>query len=99
MNEYQHPSDYYQPIPQPPQEKLGLAVASMVLGILAILIPYVGLILGIIAIILSAKAMKQYHAGAGKGMAIAGLICGIVGVSVYALIIFFIVILGALFAF
>ncbi|WP_445506503.1 DUF4190 domain-containing protein [Niallia sp. 03190] len=53
----------------------GKAIASLVLGILSLVIPYVGLILGIIGIVLAKKAFYEiaqlnYN---GKGMAIAGL--------------------------
>jgi len=56
----------------------------MVLGIIAILtscLPIVGLACGVVGLILSCIGMKKAAAvgGAGKGMAIAGLVCSIIG--------------------
>ncbi|MFB1049896.1 DUF4190 domain-containing protein [Paraliobacillus sp. JSM ZJ581] len=78
---------HYNPSPQ----ASGKAIASMVLGILSILTPWLGFILGIIAIVLASKAFKeiaQYQLG-GRGMAVAGLTTGIVGTIIYGLIIIF----------
>jgi hypothetical protein len=63
----------------------GLAVAGMVIGILALIgfwIPIADLLLGFLAIGLSWAGMVQCGKPgySGKGMAIAGLICGILGV-------------------
>lgn len=58
------------------------AVASMVLGILGIVIPYVGWILAIIAWVLGAKARNRIREDPslqGKGMATAGFVLGIIG--------------------
>ena len=72
----------------PQQDKKGMAIASLVLGILALvgcLIPVlniVSIILGIIAIILgivALRAIKQGRAG-GKGMAIAGIVLSILAI-------------------
>ncbi|MDB4816971.1 GYF domain-containing protein [bacterium] len=61
----------------------GLAIASMVCGILSIILCYVNAIVGIPAVICGHMAMKRIKASqgqiAGKGMAIAGLICGYLG--------------------
>jgi hypothetical protein len=74
---------YQQPYQQPqqPQGGKGLAITSMVLGIVSVVffwIPYVDiltLLLGITALILGIVAGKK-----GKnGMAIAGLVLGIIG--------------------
>lgn len=75
----------------------GKSIASMVLGILNLLLifmPYISAILGILAIILSAISFKeiQRHGEAGKGMAVAGLVCGIVG-TIFGLIILAIIII------
>ena len=79
----------------------GKAVASMVLGICSIIgcmfygIP--SLICGPLAIIFAILAKKQVARGeagsSSAGMATAGLICGIVGVSLVALLIVFIVVM------
>lgn len=58
----------------------GLAIASMVLGIIALVlsccVPYVPILLGLLAVILSGVSLAKKQGG--KGMAIAGLICGII---------------------
>lgn len=67
----------------------GLGVAGLVLGILAAIISFIpclgvyALLPGIVGIVLSAISMMQANkAGAGKGLAIAGLICSIVGCAI-----------------
>ena len=73
--------------PAPPAN--GKAIASLVLGILSIIIPWVGFILGIIGIVLANKAFKEianYQQG-GRGMAVAGLTTSIIGTALYALFI------------
>lgn len=56
--------------PPPRQERTnGKAIAALVLGILSIVVPYIGLIFGIIAIVLAALAFKEirlrYEQGRG----------------------------------
>lgn len=99
-NQYyqQQPQQFYQ---QPYQAKSqgptsGKSIAALVLGILSLLVPYVGLILGIVGIVFAKKALneiKKQNLG-GKGMAVAGLTTSIIGVSFYAFILFIILILG-----
>jgi hypothetical protein len=71
---------------QPPQES-GLAIASLVMGIVSMAGP--GLLLGIPAIITGAIALKRKLAG--RGLALAGLITGIVSTVLSLLFIAFIV--------
>ncbi|CQR46410.1 hypothetical protein BN1058_00670 [Paraliobacillus sp. PM-2] len=75
---------------QAPQTS-GKAIASMVLGILSILVPWIGFILGIIAIVLANKAFKEVkqHQLGGRGMAVAGLTTGIIAIALYGLMILF----------
>jgi len=58
---------------------VGFGVASMVCGILSLLLscclPVVPFILSLIAVILGGVGIKK---NSGKGMAIAGLVCGII---------------------
>lgn len=56
----------------------GLAITSLVLGIIGFLTAFMGLgiLLGLVAIILGIIALVKHHGG--KGMAIAGLILGVV---------------------
>lgn len=58
------------------------SVISLTVGILSLFIPFIGLILGIIGIIFSRKAVKQINQTNenGRGLATAGLICSIVGI-------------------
>jgi len=63
-------------------EKKGKGIASMVLGICSIvfcLLGYIPLLAGILAIILSALVLGKHEGG--RGMAIAGLITGIIGTA------------------
>ncbi|WP_253298147.1 DUF4190 domain-containing protein [Paenibacillus sp. MSJ-34] len=95
MNEFQ-PQHYPPPYPSYPTSPKtnGKAIAALVLGICAIIIPYIGFIIGIIAIIMSKLSFNEIKRSGdgGKGMAIAGLVCGIIGLVFYA-IIFLIIIL------
>lgn len=59
----------------------GFAVASLVLGICALIfgaIPIFGFILGIVALVIAIIAMKKIH-NEKRGMAIAGLVTSIIG--------------------
>lgn len=81
--------NYYQP-PPPPAPTNGKSIAGFVLGILSIVVPYIGFLLGIIAIILSALSLKEIRNRyeQGKGLAIAGLMwnCGHADVRNYYII-------------
>ena len=62
-------------------EKKGLSIASMVLGIVSIItycIFFVSIPCSILAIIFAIIGKNK----GGKGMAIAGLVCGIIGLAV-----------------
>lgn len=60
----------------------GLAIASMVLGIVSLILtcilPYVSWVLAIVGIVLAAIAKKK----AKSGMATAGLVCSIIALAV-----------------
>ena len=89
-------SDNNTQLGQPQSPTSSKAVASLVLGLLSLIIPYVGLILRIIGIVLAKKAyyeIDQFNFN-GRGLATAGLITSIIGCSLYALIIVFAIILG-----
>lgn len=67
----------------------GLGIAGLVLGILAAVVSFVpclgmyAIFPGIIGLVLSIISIVQANkAGAAKGMAIAGLVCSIVGTSI-----------------
>jgi hypothetical protein len=71
------PPIVYQVVQQPVgQPANGMAIASLVLGIIGVLIPF----LGVLALIFGGVGMSKANQGAsGKGMAIAGLVLGIIG--------------------
>lgn len=60
------------------------SVISLTLGILSILIPYIGLILGVIGVVVSRKATKEIvkTGEGGNGLATSGLICSVVGIII-----------------
>ncbi|MBQ7096725.1 MAG: hypothetical protein IJN96_01475 [Clostridia bacterium] len=58
---------------------IGMAIAALACGISAIVIPYIGLIVGILAIIFGCVAK---HKGNTSPMATAGIVCGAVGIVV-----------------
>jgi hypothetical protein len=64
----------------------GFAVASLVLGIMAVVLCwtiYLGIGLGVLAIVFGAFGIGRARAiEASKGMAVAGLVLGIVGVAI-----------------
>lgn len=65
---------------------VGKAIASMVLGILSLVLCYVpvlGLILALVGLPLGVSAMRGLPAGqSGRGMAIAGVTMGIIGLVI-----------------
>lgn len=82
---------------EPSPEKLpkyGLAIASLILGLISF-IPLLGVLTGIIAIILGAIGLSKIKKGGvgGKKLAIAGIILGVLG------ILFSIILYGSLFYF
>ncbi len=81
-NDYVQPDQIYNQFDaNQPQGGKGMAIASLVLGIVAAVniccCTYVGIICGTIAIILGIITLKKN--GEGRGMAIAGIICGAIG--------------------
>jgi len=60
------------------------SVISLTLGILSILTPFLGFVLGIIGVVFSRKAKKEMDVTdeGGRGLATAGLICSVVGIIV-----------------
>lgn len=70
----------------------GLAITSMVLGIISIVpgwcIPYLPLILGLLAVIFGGVSIAKKQGG--KGMAVAGLVTGIISLAIYAVVLLFV---------
>ncbi|MCL2170202.1 MAG: DUF4190 domain-containing protein [Defluviitaleaceae bacterium] len=73
------PPPYGGPPMQPPGHSK--AVASLVTGILSLIIPFIGVILGIVAVVLATGAQKEGFRG---GMATGGLVMGIIAVALWA---------------
>ena len=90
--------NFQQPMnPQPPQPPFqppsspgkGMAIASMVLGIVSLAIPFVGTFTAIVGLVLGALAMKNLKAvGAPTGMAVAGIVCSIIALAISVICIF-----------
>ena len=80
-------------VEEPKKDRKGFCIASMVLGIVALVffcIWYVSIPCAILAIIFGVLGIKS----TGKGMAIAGLITGSIGLVVSILIIVFLFVFG-----
>lgn len=82
--------------PQGVQENNGLALAALILGILsipAIFTVFGGIILGIIAVILGIVGVRKANSivgpGARKGMAVTGLVLGLIAAVVSAVMLVF----------
>lgn len=67
------------------QRSQGLSIASMVLGIVACVIPFVGIATAPLAVIFAAVQLRK--AAGGRGMAITGLVLGIIALAVYTFVI------------
>src|SRR5205085_4147524 len=81
--QYPEPVSYAGAVPRPAS---GMAIASLVLGIISIVlfcISYVSLPCAILAIVLGALGRSKASAGqaGGKGMATAGMIMGLVAIG------------------
>src|SRR4051812_28198116 len=80
------------PLPAPVLRTEGLAIAAMVLGICAAVffaVPIIAVACGVLAILFGVKARRKLPADGtlkGAGMAMAGLITGIVGASLGVLV-------------
>jgi len=92
-NNYQYPPP--PPYPLAPLPKTNTkSIVALILGILAIMVPYIGFFIGIAAIIyasLSLKEIKRVNEQ-GKGLAVAGLVTGIIGTAIYGIILLVVVI-------
>lgn len=87
------------PPPPPPAKTNGKSIGALVLGILSLMIPFVGFLLGIIAIILASISFKEIRIRyeQGKGMAIAGLVTGILG-TLFGLILIAVIVISVIVA-
>lgn len=66
------------------------SVISLTLGILSIVIPIIGLVLGVIGLVISRIGIKEIKKTNenGRGLAISGFICSIVGIVIHFIWIF-----------
>lgn len=69
------------------------SISALTLGVLSIMIPAIGFILGVIGIFLARNSMKEIDTTnqKGRGMAISGLICSIIGIIIQFFVIFAII--------
>lgn len=76
------------------------SIVSLILGILSILIPLVGLILGIFGIVISRNATREIAVTneSGKGLAVAGLTCSIVGLGLQVIMVLLYILFFLLFS-
>lgn len=95
---YQQPP-HFQPYYQPPKTN-GKSIATLVLGICSIIIPYIGFLPGIVGIILGALSLKEIKLSGeqGRGLALGGLICSIIGTILWGIILLLIILAVVFFA-
>ena len=82
---YQQPI-YLQPVYQPPPKNpgAGLGAASMVLGILSLIMVFIGVVTAIISLPLGVSGlMKSKKAKMPSGMAVAGIVCSSITLAIY----------------
>ncbi|HVK25077.1 MAG TPA: DUF4190 domain-containing protein [Actinokineospora sp.] len=80
-----HPA---QPGPYGPTLQNGIGTAGFVTGLLGLIlfwVPLIGLVLAIIGVSLSGVGMAKANKGEAnnKGLAIAGLVCGVIGLTIW----------------
>jgi len=90
-------SDTVPPPPYVVPKTNSKSIAALVLGILSVIIPYLGFLIGIFAIIFASISLKEIklRMEQGRGLAIAGLVCGIIGTAIYAIIILVLLVAAA----
>ncbi|MFE2261371.1 DUF4190 domain-containing protein [Streptomyces griseosporeus] len=82
------PGPYTQYPPYPAQQPTnGKAIGSLVTGIVSLIVPFVGIVTGPVAVVLAVKGRGEIRRTGqrGDGMAIAGLVTGILGCIGYAI--------------
>ena len=66
-----------------------MAVASLVLGIVSLILPFAGIATAVIGLIVGVIAQKrQKEAGYPTGMAVAGMICSIITLALNVILVF-----------
>jgi hypothetical protein len=86
--QYAPPAQYAAPYGYQVVRRNGLAIASMVVGIVGILMFWLYAIVPIVAIVFGHVALSQIkkRGQEGRGMAIAGIVTGYVGLGLFALV-------------
>ena len=70
-------------LPEVPKKTDGISIAAMVCGILCFFVPYIGIVLAILAIVFGGIGLHRTKNNPdlkGRGMAITGLVLGILGI-------------------
>ncbi|PJN89784.1 DUF4190 domain-containing protein [Bacillus sp. mrc49] len=70
------------------------AIVTLIMGVLSLLIPFIGIILGVLGLIFASKSKAEMKltGESGNGLVTAGKVCSIVGIilNVVAILIFFV---------
>lgn len=65
------------------------AIVSLIMGVLSLLIPFIGIILGILGLIFAAKSKQEMKltGETGNGLVTAGKVCSIIGIILNVIVI------------
>lgn len=65
------------------------AIVSLIMGVLSLLIPFIGIILGILGLIFAAKSKQEIKltGETGNGLVTAGKVCSIIGIILNVIVI------------
>ena len=98
--QYGQPAPYQQPYPSAPPpgyggypqpgRSNGFAIAALVCGLVGLFL--FGVVLGVLALIFGIIGLRRANAGAsGRGMAIAGIVLGVIDIIVYIVLVAYVV--------
>src|SRR5664279_3074970 len=83
----QYPPQQYQQYPQPVAPSNGMGITGFVTGLLGLVffwVPFFGIVLGILGIVFGGAGFQSFRKrGLTNGLAIAGLVLGIITVAIY----------------
>ncbi|MDM5212361.1 DUF4190 domain-containing protein [Peribacillus sp. NJ4] len=65
------------------------AIVSLIMGVLSLLIPFIGIVLGILGLIFAAKSKQEMKltGETGNGLVTAGKVCSIIGIFLNVIVI------------
>jgi hypothetical protein len=65
------------------------AIVSLIMGVLSLLIPFIGIVLGILGLIFAAKSKQEMKltGETGNGLVTAGKVCSIIGIILNVIVI------------